>query len=271
MSLPLEGIRVIELAQIIAGPYCAHQLRLFGAEVIKVEPPGTGEFLRQRPPAPAGVNSSWMMFNPGKKSITLNLKHPRGLELLIHLLEDADVLVENYAPGALENLGLGYEHLAPRFPRLVYASSKGYAPDSRWGSLGAMDFTVQAAAGIVSMTGYADRPGVRATAAMVDTSTGMHLAAGVLAALFERERTGRGRKVEVAMLDICMPAVSGAIVASLEGRKASPRLANRHPSACPCNTHAAATIKSATASSRRWTNSSLSGRKVVTATRWSRS
>ncbi len=78
MSLPLEGIRVIELAQIIAGPYCAHQLGLFGAEVIKVEPPGTGEFLRQRPPAPAGVNSSWMMFNPGKKSITLNLKHPRA-------------------------------------------------------------------------------------------------------------------------------------------------------------------------------------------------
>ncbi len=240
MSLPLEGIRVIELAQIIAGPYCAHQLGLFGAEVIKVEPPGTGEFLRQRPPAPAGVNSSWMMFNPGKKSITLNLKHPRGLKLVMRLLEDADVLVENYAPGALENLGLGYEHLAPRFPRLVYASSKGYAPDSRWGSLGAMDFTVQAAAGIVSMTGYADRPGVRATAAMVDTSTGMHLAAGVLAALFERERTGRGRKVEVAMLDICMPAVSGAIVASLEARKASPRLANRHPSACPCNTYPAA-------------------------------
>src|SRR6266446_2857596 len=236
MSLPLEGIRVIELAQIIAGPYCAHQLGLFGAEVIKVEPPGTGEFLRQRPPAPAGVNSSWMMFNPGKKSITLNLKHPRGVELLMHLLEDADVLVENYAPGALENLGLGYEHLAPRFPRLVYASSKGYAPDSRWGSLGAMDFTVQAASGIISMTGYADRPGVRATAALIDTSTGMHLAAGVLAAIIERGRTGQGRKVEVSMLDVCIPAVGGAIAAAWDG-VFLPRLANRHPSACPSNTY----------------------------------
>src|SRR5713101_8977376 len=236
MSLPLEGIRVIELAQIIAGPYCAHQLGLFGAEVIKVEPPGTGEFLRQRPPAPAGVNSSWMMFNPGKKSITLNLKHPRGLELVMRLLEDADVLVENYAPGALENLGLGYEHLATRFPRLVYASSKGYAPDSRWGSLGAMDFTVQAAAGIVSMTGYADRPGVRVTAALIDTSTGMHLAAGVLAALLERERSGRGRKVEVAMLDVCMPAINGAIGVVQDGYKIR-RVGNRHPTACPCNTY----------------------------------
>src|SRR5260370_11717291 len=112
MSLPLEGIRVLELAQIIAGPYCAHQLGLFGAEVIKVEPPGTGEFLRQRPPAPAGVNSSWMMFNPGKKSITLNLKHPRGLELVMLLLEDVDVLVENSPPPALQNLRLASTLLA---------------------------------------------------------------------------------------------------------------------------------------------------------------
>jgi formyl-CoA transferase len=239
MSLPLDGLRVIELAQIYAGPYCALQLAHFGAEVIKIEPPGKGEFLRMRPPAPGGVNSGFVMLNPGKKSVTLNLKHPRGREILMLLLKDADVVVENYAAGALEKLGLGYDALEQRFPRLIYASCKGYGGDSRWAQLGAMDFTVQASSGIVDMTGYADRPGVRATAALIDTSTGMHLAAGVLAAIIERGRTGRGRKVEVAMLDVCIPAINGMIAAALEGH-VLPRLGNRHPSACPSNTFAAA-------------------------------
>ncbi|MGH8012199.1 MAG: CaiB/BaiF CoA transferase family protein [Candidatus Binataceae bacterium] len=240
MSLPLAGVRVIEAAQIYAGPYCALQLGHFGAEVIKIEAPLTGDFLRQRPPAPAGVNSGWLMFNPGKKSVTLNLRDARGRDILMRLLESADVMVENFAQGALERLGLGYEQLAPRFPRLIYASCKGYGSDSRWAKLGALDFTVQAASGIVSVTGYADRPGVRATAALIDTSTGVHLAAGVMAALIERGRSGRGRKVEVAMLDVTVPAVSGAIAAAREGRPALARMGNRHPSACPCNTYPAA-------------------------------
>lgn len=239
MSLPLAGIRVLELAQIYAGPYCALQLAHFGATVIKVEPPGEGEFLRKRPPNPGGVNSGWLMLNAGKQSLSLNLKEPDGRDILMRLLADADVLVENYAPDALERLGLGYDDLAERFPRLIYASCKGYGSDSRWARLGAMDFTVQAASGIISMTGYADRPGVRATAALIDTSAGMHLAAGVIAALFERVRTGCGRKVEVAMLDVTVPAVCGAIAAAADGM-VLPRLANRHPSACPSNTYAAA-------------------------------
>jgi crotonobetainyl-CoA:carnitine CoA-transferase CaiB-like acyl-CoA transferase len=239
MSLPLEGVRVIELAQIYAGPYCGLQLAHFGAEVIKVEPPGEGEFLRMRPPAARGANSNFLMLNPGKKSIALNLKDPRGRDILMRLLENADVLVENYAAGALERLGLGYNELAPHFPRLIYASCKGYGSDSRWAQLGAMDFTVQAASGIIDMTGYADRPGVRATAALIDTSTGMHLVAGILAKLIERGRTGIGGGVEVAMLDVCIPAVNGMILAAMEGRTL-PRLGNRHPSACPSNTYPAA-------------------------------
>ena len=239
MGLPLEGVRVIELAQIYAGPYCGLQLVHFGAEVIKIEPPGDGEFLRMRPPAARGANSNFLMLNPGKKSIALNLKHRRGRDLLLRLLETSDVLVENYAPGALERLGLGYDELAVRFPRLIYASCKGYGSDSRWAQLGAMDFTVQAASGIIDMTGYADRPGVRATAALIDTSTGMHLAAGILAKLIERGRTGVGGRVEVAMLDVCIPAVNGMILAAMEGR-ILPRLGNRHPAACPSNTYQAA-------------------------------
>ena len=236
MSLPLDGYRVIEIAQIYAGPYCGLQLAHFGAEVIKIEPPGSGEFLRKRPPAKHGANYGFLMLNAGKKSVSLNLKDPRGREILFRLLADADVILENYAPGALEGLGLGYDDLAARFPRLVYASSKGYGPDSRFAQLGAMDFTIQAASGIISMTGYEDRPGVRVTAALIDTSTGMHLAAGILAALLERERTGRGRKVEVAMLDVCMPAINGAIGVVQDGYKIR-RLGNRHSTACPCNTY----------------------------------
>ena len=236
MSLPLQGYRVLELAQIYAGPYCGLQLAHFGAEVIKIEPPGTGELLRKRPPAKHGTNYGFLMLNAGKKSVSLNLKDPRGRDILFRMLADADVLLENYAPGALERMGLGYEELAARFPRLVYASSKGYGPNSRFAQLGAMDFTIQAASGIISMTGYSDRPGVRVTAALIDTSTGMHLAAGILAALLERERTGRGRKVEVAMLDICMPAINGAIGVVQDGYKVR-RLGNRHPTTCPCNTY----------------------------------
>jgi CoA:oxalate CoA-transferase len=236
MSLPLDGYRVIELAQIYAGPYCGLQLAHFGAEVIKIEPPGTGELLRKRPPAKHGTNYGFLMLNTGKKSVSLNLKDERGRDILFRMLADADVLLENYAPGALERLGLGYEDLAPRFPRLVYASSKGYGPDSRFAQLGALDFTIQAASGIISMTGYGDRPGVRVTAALIDTSTGMHVAAGILAALLERVRTGRGRKVEVAMLDICMPAINGAIGVVQDGFKVR-RLGNRHPTTCPCNTY----------------------------------
>jgi CoA:oxalate CoA-transferase len=239
MGLPLEGVRVIELAQIYAGPYCGLQLAHFGAQVIKVEPPGEGEFLRMRPPAARGANSNFLMLNPGKKSVALNLKDSRGRDLLLRLLETSDVLIENYAPGALERLGLGYDKLAVRFPRLIYASCKGYGSDSRWAQLGAMDFTVQAASGIIDMTGYADRPGVRATAALIDTSTGMHLAAGILAKLIERGRTGIGGRIEVAMLDVCIPAVNGMILAAMEGR-ILPRLGNRHPAACPSNTYQAA-------------------------------
>lgn len=239
MNRPLEGMRVIELAQLIAGPYCSHQLAALGAEVIKIEPPGTGDFYRGRGGQTEHIGAGFLLYNSNKKSITLNLKSARGVELVNRLLEKADVLVENYAAGALEGFGLGYDDLAPRFPRLVYASCKAYARTSRMARLGGLDFTVQASSGITSQTGYADRPGVRATAALVDTGTGMHLVAGVLAALLMRERTGVGQRVEVAMLDVCIPAVSPIVVAAAEGFSYQ-RMGNRHPSACPCNTFAAA-------------------------------
>lgn len=238
MSLPLEGIRVIDLGQIYAAPYCTLQLAYLGAEIIKIEPPGAGELLRLPAVSPGGANYSFLMLNANKRSVTLNLKHPRGREVLLGLLVDADVLVENYLAGVMESFGLGYEQLAARFPRLVYASGKGYGAESRWSQLGAMDVTIQASAGIMSVTGFGDRPGVKTAGTFIDMGTGIHLAAGILAALIQRGRTGRGQKVEVAMHDAAIPCLTSSIAPVLEGHKLH-RMGNRHRGACPSNVYPA--------------------------------
>jgi CoA:oxalate CoA-transferase len=239
MSLPLEGIRVIDLGQIFAAPYCTLQLALMGAEVIKVEPPGTGETLRRAEASPGGVGYSFLMLNANKRSITLNLKHPRGREIILKLLEQADVLVENYSAGVMESFGLAYADLHDRFPRLIYASAKGYGSDGAWARLGAMDSTVQASSGFLSVTGFADRSGVKTPATFIDMGTGSHLVSGILAALLQRERAGAGQKVEVTMLDTCIPALTGLIADVMQGRKLE-RLGNRHRNACPCDVYRAA-------------------------------
>ena len=236
MGLPLEGIRVIDLGQIFAAPYCTLQLAQMGAEVIKIEPPGTGESLRRAEASPGGVGYSFLMLNANKRSVTLNLKHTRGREIILKLLERADVLVENYSAGVMESFGLAYEDLRGRFPRLVYASAKGYASDGPWARLGAMDSTVQAISGFMSVTGYSDRSGVRTAVTFIDMGTGSHLVSGILAALLQRERSGRGQKVEVAMLDVCVPALTGLIADQLQGQKPE-RLGNRHRSACPSDVY----------------------------------
>ncbi len=239
MSLPLRDIRVVDLGQVYAAPYCTLQLAYLGADIIKVEPPGTGEYLRMLPSSPGGTNYNFLMLNANKKSVTLNLKHPRGREILLRLLEGADVLVENFVTGVMEDLGMGYEQLAARYPRLIYASGKGYGSDSRWARLGAMDFTVQASAALMSVTGYPDRPGVKTSATFIDMGTGSHLATGILAALLDRERTGRGQKIEVAMYDTCVPALTSVLAPVLEGKQVN-RLGNRHWGICPGNVYPAA-------------------------------
>jgi len=239
MALPLEGIRIIDLGQIFAAPYCTLQLAQMGAEIVKIEPPGAGENLRRAELSQGSVRYSFLMLNANKRSVTLNLKHPRGREIIFKLLEGADVLVENYSAGVMESFGLGYEDLRNRFPRLIYASAKGYASDGPWARLGAMDSTVQASSGLMSVTGYPDRSGVRTQATFIDMGTGSHLVSGILAALLQRERGGRGQKVEVAMLDVCVPALTGLIADCLQARK-SERLGNRHRNACPSDVYPAA-------------------------------
>jgi CoA:oxalate CoA-transferase len=236
MALPLEGVRVLDLGQIFAAPYCTLQLAYMGAAVIKIEPPGAGEMLRRPDLSPGGVNYAFLMLNANKKSITLNLKHPRGREILMHLLEDADVLVENYSSGVMEGLELGYENLCERFPRLIYASCKGYGSNGPLARLGAMDSTIQAASGFISVTGFADGSGTRTPTTFIDMGTGSHLVSGILAALIQRGRTGRGQKVEVAMMDMALPSMSGLIANELEGKPYT-RMGNRHRAACPSNVY----------------------------------
>jgi CoA:oxalate CoA-transferase len=234
MTLPLDGIRVIDLGQIFAVPYCTLQLAYLGAEVIKIEPPGTGEHLRRPGSSPGGVNYSFLMLNPNKKSVTLNLKQPDGRALLMKLLESADILTENYSAGVMDSLGLGWDALRERFPRLIFASIKGYGSDGPWARLGAMDSTLQAACGLISITGYPDRPGVRTPATFIDMATGSHLVSAILAALIQRGRTGRGQLVEVSMHDVCIPSMTGLIANELEGKPCD-RVGNRHRNACPSN------------------------------------
>jgi CoA:oxalate CoA-transferase len=239
MTLPLDGIRVIDLGQIFAAPYCTLQLGYMGAEIIKIEPPGSGEMLRRPDLSPGGVNYAFLMLNVNKKSVTLNLKDGRGRDILMRLLENADILVENYSSGVMESLGLSYDLLRTRFPRLIYASAKGYGSDGPWARLGAMDSTVQASSGFISVTGFTDSPGTRTPTTFIDMGTGSHLVSGILAALIQRGRTGCGQKVEVAMLDMSIPSMTGLIANQLEG-KPYLRMGNRHRAASPSNVYQAA-------------------------------
>ncbi len=237
MTLPLDGIRVIDLGQVYAAPYCTLQLAAMGADVIKIEPPGTGEVLRRPDISPGGVNYSFLMLNANKRSVTINLKDRRGQDIVRNLLEDADVLVENYLDGVMESFGLGYDQIASRFPRLIYASGKGYGSGSRYAKLGSMDNTIQASSGFISITGFPDHP-VKTSATFIDMGTGSHLVSGILAALIHRGKTGRGQHVEVAMLDVAISALLSAVAPALQGMKFK-RLGNRHWGACPTNIYPA--------------------------------
>ena len=237
MSLPLDNIRVIDLGQVYAAPYCTLQLAAMGADIIKIEPPVTGEVLRRPELPPGGAGYSFLMLNANKRSVTINLKKPRGQEILLKLLEDADVLVENYLDGVMESFGLGYDQIAARFPRLIYASGKGYGSDSRYAKLGSMDNTIQASSGFISITGFPDHP-VKTSATFIDMGTGSHMVSGILAALIHRGKTGKGQHVEVAMLDVAIPALTSAVAPALQGMKFK-RLGNRHWGACPTNIYPA--------------------------------
>jgi len=224
---PLDGIRVVDLSQIYNGPYATFLMAMAGAEVIKIEPL-VGEHLRRRGVV-GGAALPFAMLNGNKRDVTLNLKSPRGRELLISMVKRADILVENFAPGVMERLDLGYEFLKTVNPRLIYGQSSGYGRTGPNRDYPAMDLTVQAMSGVMSVTGFPDRPPVKAGPAICDFFAGVHLYGAIVTALYEREKTGVGRLVEVAMQDAVYASLSsnlGLFYGS--GGEAPPRTGNRH-------------------------------------------
>ena len=227
---PLEGIVVIDLSQIYNGPYATFLMAASGATVIKVEPP-SGEPLRRRSVV-GGAALPFAMLNSNKQCITLDLKNAEGIAALKGLVRGADVLVENFAPGTMARLGLGAELLQGINPRLVYASSSGFGSDGPYRDYPAMDLTVQAMAGVMTTTGFPDRPPVKAGPALCDFFSGVHLYGAIATALYERERTGIARRIEVAMQDSVYVSLSSSLGmhwGSADQRDVPPpRTGNRH-------------------------------------------
>ena len=228
MGLAFEGVRVIELGQIYNGPYCGLLLAQLGADVIKVEPP-RGEPLRFRAHMPVETHE-FVMLNSNKRSVVLDLKTEEGREALLALVDTADVLIENFAPGTMERLQLAPSLLLDRNPRLIVASGKGYGSTGPYAHMAAMDITVQAMSAAASVTGDADGPPTKSGAAFVDFSGGIHLFGAISATLFQRERTGRGQVVEVSMHDTIYPMLASSLggLHNDPARQLPERTGNRH-------------------------------------------
>jgi CoA:oxalate CoA-transferase len=218
---------VIDLSQIYNGPYATFLMAQAGAEVIKIEPKG-GEHLRRRGVV-GGAALPFAMLNANKRSVSLDLKNPAGRDLLIDMVKRADVLVENFAPGVMERLGLGIATLHEVNRRLVYAQSSGYGQTGLYRDYPAMDLTVQAMSGVMGITGFADREPVKAGPALCDFFAGVHLYGGIVTALLDRARTGKGRAVEVAMLDAVYASLSSQLGMCFGlGWQEAQRTGNRH-------------------------------------------
>ncbi|MGD9806396.1 MAG: CaiB/BaiF CoA transferase family protein [Hyphomicrobiaceae bacterium] len=226
-DLPLAGIRVIDLSHVYNGPYATFLMAMAGADVVKVEPPG-GEHLRSRGDM-GGAALPFAMLNANKQCVTLNLKCEAGRQLLKEMVAKADVLVENFAPGVMDRLGLGADTLRTINSRLIYGSSSGYGKSGPYRDHPAMDLVVQAMSGIINSTGYADHAPVKSGAAVCDFSAGVHLYGAIVTALYQRERTGRGRVVEVSMQDAIYSSLASNLgMLHARGNAAPARTGNKH-------------------------------------------
>lgn len=224
-TTPLAGITVLDFGQIYQGPYATLLMARAGANVIKIEPP-TGEPLRRNPSGP-GTRLSFAMLNSNKRAITLNLKAERGRALLKDMVRRADVLLENFSPGTMDDLGVGYDVLRAVNPRLVYATGTGFGISGPDRDTLAMDLTIQAASGIMSVTGQPDGPPTKAGPTLVDYMGGIHLYGAVMTALFQRERTGQGQLVEVAMQEAVYSTLASSYEYYHRTGKVPPRTGNR--------------------------------------------
>ena len=233
MAGPLEGIRVLDLTRILAGPYATMILRDLGAEVIKIEQPETGDEARDFGPFKNNFSLYFMSVNRGKKSVTLNLKSPRGKELFLELVKGSDILVENFRPGTMEKLGLDYESLKKHHPSLLYAACSGFGQTGPYAMRGAYDMIIQGMGGIISITGEPDRPPVRVGTSIGDITSALFTTIGILSALRHRDQTGEGQLIDVGMLDCQVAILENAMVRYFSTGDIPRPLGRRHPAITP--------------------------------------
>ena len=237
----LDGLTVLDLTRVLSGPYCTMMLADMGARVIKVEQPGKGDDTRGwGPPFVEGESAYFMSINRNKESVTINLKHPEGRRVLDALIARSDVLVENFRPGTLDRMGLGYRDLAERRPALVYCSISGFGQTGPRRHEPGYDAVLQGEGGLMSITGDRDTPAYRLGVAIADIISGMFSAWGVAVALLARHRTGRGQLVDVGMLDSVAAILTYQAGIYFATGEAPVRLGNRHPTITPYETLEAA-------------------------------
>ncbi len=240
MQKPLENIRVLDLTRVLAGPFCTMILSDLGAEIIKIEIPGCGDDSRAFGPFIGTRSLYFLSINRGKKSISLNLKDPKGKQILLDLVKQSDIIVENYRPGTMEKLGLGYDVLKEINPAIIYAASSGFGHSGPDSQKPAYDILAQAMGGIMSITGWQGSAPTRVGMSLGDITASLFTAIGITTALYQREKTGLGQKIDVAMLDCQVAILENALVRlQAEGKNPEP-LGNRHPTITPFQAYKAA-------------------------------
>lgn len=248
MAGALSHIRVLDLSRVLAGPFCTQILGDLGAEILKIEKPGEGDdtrawgppFLKDAQGNDTTESAYYLSCNRNKKSVAIDIKSPDGQALIHKLLENSDILIENFKTGGLEKYGLGYEQLKDRYPRLIYTSITGFGQDGPMASEPGYDLLAQAMSGLMSVTGEPDGQPMKVGVALSDVMTGMMAAIGTLAALNSREQTGRGQRVDVALLDTSLASLTNLAQFYLTSGKPAKRWGNAHSTIVPYQAFAAA-------------------------------
>jgi len=230
---PLSGITVIDLTRVLAGPFCTMILADLGARVIKVEQTGKGDDSRAYGPFINGKSGYFVAQNRGKESIALDLKQPEDIAILHRLLAKADVLIENFRPGTMERLGLGWDQLKARYPQLIYAATSGFGQTGPYADRPAYDVIAQAMGGLMSVTGHEGGPPTRVGSSIGDLGAGLFTALGISSALFDRARTGKGMQIDVAMLDCQIALLENAVIRYYATGQSPKPVGARHPSIAP--------------------------------------
>lgn len=229
MSGPLEGIKVLDLTWVLAGPFCTMIFNDLGADVIKLERPNVGDLARGNGPFINGESSYFISMNRGKKSITIDLQTAKGKEIFYKLVKKVDILVENFVPGTVKRLGIDYDTVKEINPRLIYASISGFGQTCPQAQNKALDVVIQAMGGMMSITGEKDGPPVKVGASVGDITAGLFTAIGILSALHEREKSGKGQMLDISMLDCQMSILENAFMRYFATGEIPIRLGTRHP------------------------------------------